>query len=485
MEVVQGCAQGKLRAKVNSILMNIADHCTSLAIGICWVPAQLIPDPVFGFAEYVGALALLAVVYTVTDIRYRFRLQSAPIPLGLVTYILTAFIGASTLISDVWSRNGWLVPQSSISYATWQGVLGALFLILILTWLWYAFIRPPVFGPTNYKQYAQALYRIVVRGSETELAAIADELRLSVKPLLRTTLPRQRRRVKQEVQEMSAREKRFRGYAHDVLLLIGDRKLCRNLVKSAPNTAIALFETAVELGQFHAPISQFARNVSTEAILNEDSNIYHEDEGYEVGLLGYIKPFSRAVYGHYRLVEGIGDGALSISYKVTGSWNSRQYAAYVKCALVTVEAYLTANCWGLRSQALIDAVRIVKGSLGDTHKLGQLEESYRTEPFQRLQTTLDFVREALDLLGKQNPVPQPRTEGPADRGEWDLYDYLADLALETIWAVSRIEGPNDTWHIHYGMVYSTFFKGFGRDNTAWDTFQYKLIKTGLGGDQID
>lgn len=36
---------------------------------------------IFGFTTFISALALLVIVYTVTDIRYRFRVAITPIPL--------------------------------------------------------------------------------------------------------------------------------------------------------------------------------------------------------------------------------------------------------------------------------------------------------------------------------------------------------------------------------------------------------------------
>jgi len=57
---------------------------------------------IFGFSEFISALALLVIVYTVTDIRYKFRISVAPIPLLKITYYSTVAIGVTALLSDVW-----------------------------------------------------------------------------------------------------------------------------------------------------------------------------------------------------------------------------------------------------------------------------------------------------------------------------------------------------------------------------------------------
>lgn len=47
---------------------------------------------IFGFAEYISALALLVIVYTIADVRYQFRIAVAPIPLFKLTFILITVI---------------------------------------------------------------------------------------------------------------------------------------------------------------------------------------------------------------------------------------------------------------------------------------------------------------------------------------------------------------------------------------------------------
>ena len=78
-------------------------------------------------------------------------------------------------MTDIWISEKWLVPDSLITTAIWQGTLASLFLGLVITWMHYAFIKPPIFGRNNYKKYTRELYRIVLKGSEAELPIIAHE----------------------------------------------------------------------------------------------------------------------------------------------------------------------------------------------------------------------------------------------------------------------------------------------------------------------
>ena len=75
-------------------------------LGIRFVkPPSGFEPSVFNFAIFISALALLVIVYTITDIRYRFRVAIAPIPLAKLTFFLIGFIGFGTLLTDIWFPN--------------------------------------------------------------------------------------------------------------------------------------------------------------------------------------------------------------------------------------------------------------------------------------------------------------------------------------------------------------------------------------------
>jgi hypothetical protein len=77
---------------------------------LCFVTPPAQTGKVFGFAEFVQAFALLVVVYTVADVRYRFRIRSAPLPLWLLTFVACGLIGLGTLMADFWYSNKFPVP---------------------------------------------------------------------------------------------------------------------------------------------------------------------------------------------------------------------------------------------------------------------------------------------------------------------------------------------------------------------------------------
>lgn len=451
-------------------------QCVHLIWGICLVPTTGTAS-LFGFKDFIAALALLIIVYTVSDIRYRFRVSVAPLPLFTITYALIILVGFGTLATDIWINEKWLFPDSLITTAGWQGILGGLFLGLVITWMYYAFIRPSIFGRNNFKNYTQELYRIVLKGSESELPVIAHELSASAKSLVTFAngLGKLKAEAKGELKPSAE------GYANDIFLLIANRKFCRYLVASSPITAIRLLDAVAEAKAYRVPIGLFAQNVSTEAIRNKDSGLYHEDEGYYSGLLGYIKPFSEALYGNYEMVETLGNHSpLDIDYKSVWAWDATQFETYCRVTQMTFKRYLEGRHWGQHSY-------VITRALGDIHKatsraigeVGKAGDDYLGDEWHRLSVGVDFIKDCINEIGELKPPPEAKTlriraHQRYNMKDEDLYDQLARAMFEIVHSAAYIEGPPEkAWGIHYGSVWGDFF-GRHDNNRAWMIVQFKL-----------
>src|ERR1039457_3957162 len=154
-------------------------------VRVCFVPLETSAPKFFGFSEFLAGLALMVLAWTIADVRYRFRIRSAPIPLQGFTFATVTAVGVLTLLTDLWRAQGWLVPKVSFfTPASWQALLAGLYLLTFLTWTIFAFIKPATFGKWNAKRYAETLFRVIVKGSPTELAVVADELMRSAKALV-------------------------------------------------------------------------------------------------------------------------------------------------------------------------------------------------------------------------------------------------------------------------------------------------------------
>ncbi|MEE8114258.1 MAG: hypothetical protein V3T23_07870 [Nitrososphaerales archaeon] len=456
-------------------------ECEKTYLGICFVtPSSSSAAPIFGFSEFIPALALLVIVYTLTDIRYRFRVAVAPLSLLRLTYILIGVIGFGILLTEIWVAERWLVPLSLISQSQWQGMLGGFFLLLAMGWLYYGFINPPIFCEGNYHKFAQQLYAIVLRGSDAELPVIGNELARSAGSLVR--LSRQIRSASRS-DVSDEREKQPKpdasDYAHDLILLIANRKLCRHITASSPVTAIVFFEEMAINHKYDIPIGTFAANISAEAILNKDSILYHEGEGYISGLMGYRKDFSKAVYGNFRLVETLaaaGRSPLDIPFQIVRSWDASQVEAYSTAVLITLKDYLDSNSWGQHSYALYRALQNIEDSCTDLYKLNNIaDDFYSSDMFRRLDVAVDFVQRAIDLIGEQETLPSTVLRVRDRQRHWvDFYDRIAELMFEIIFSASSVKAPPDKcWSIHYNAVWGDFFGLSGREK-AWGIIHHKL-----------
>src|SRR5258708_7512044 len=217
-----------LLASSQQLLIKIWQATNDGCLGrLCFAPAKPDTAVFFGFEEYLVSLALMALAWTTADVRYRFRIRTAPLPMDRLTFWVVGAIGILTLLTDLWRAQAWPVLVGPLPPAVWQAVLGGALLLTFLIWAWLAFIRPSTYGRLNAKRYAETLYRVILRGSPPELAIAADELSRSAEALVRhaSTRPTGQPGTQDEPPPVT-------GSAYDILLLIADERLCRAMVDS-------------------------------------------------------------------------------------------------------------------------------------------------------------------------------------------------------------------------------------------------------------
>ena len=118
--------------------------------------------------------------------------------------------------------------------------------------------------------------------------------------------------------------------------------------------------------KYDIPIGQFAKSIATEAIENKDSIIYHEEDGFTSGLIGYLKPWSQTVYGNFELVEALAanfGSPLDIDYRTRWTWDADQWGAYCRAALVAFKSYLTSGRSNTHSYAIFRIVSNIEDAL--------------------------------------------------------------------------------------------------------------------------
>lgn len=434
-----------------------AEHCYGF---VCLIPLDANGPKFFGFSEFLAGLALMVLVWTIADVRYRFRVRTAPLPLQGITFSVVAAVGVLTLLTDLWRAEQWMVPRGNLlTPATWQALLGGLFLLTFLTWAWFAFIRPPMYGKRNVERFAQTLYRFILKGSPTELAVIADELAYSARSLVRYATDMgelKNYRIEGEGQQTNEPLK-VEAYANDLLLLIADKRFCRAIVESSPGTALAVFQETGETKKYGIQVETFAGNIVKEALANRDSFLFHEAEGYESGLIGYHKPLSHAMFSNYRMVETIGT-LLDPDIWAKGKWDEAQWEAYCRVVLMTFRDYVEKHLWE-HSFVLYRAKGYIENAVSDLYKLnGVANSGWDDDVLARLRVVVKFIKDAVEVLDKKGVPEHLPLRVREERGAGNFYDHLASMIFEVVFAASAVRSPtNLCWFVQHNMVWGGLF----------------------------
>lgn len=433
----------------------------------------------FGFSEFLAGLALMVLAWTIADVRYRFRVRTTPLPLQGVTFAVVGAVGILTLLTDLWRAEQWLVPRGHLlSPAEWQAILGGLFLLTFLTWAWFAFIRPPIYGKRNAERYARTLYRFILKGSPSELSVIADELALSAKSLVRYTTDKEQLKYhgghEQDGEKLSKNLPKVTAYADDILLLIADKRFCRAIVESSPGTALALFQEIGDTKKYGIQVEIFGKNIVNAALTNKDSFLFHEAEGYDSGLLGYHKPLSQAMFSNHMMVESIGT-LLDPDIWDMGKWDAAQWKAYCRVTLMTFRDYVDKGFWN-HSFVLYRAKGNIERAASDLYKInGVINSSWDDDVQARLRVVVDFIKEAIEILEKKEVPKGIQLRVRKERGVGNFYDHLASMIFEVIFSASYVRSPvNNCWWIQHNAVWHELFKFSTLNGAAAKVVKFKV-----------
>lgn len=427
---------------------------------------------VFGFPEFLTAVTLLVLVFSTGDSRYRFRMEVAPFHLPRVTFFAILAIGFGSLLVDVWYAEDWPTLTGPVGQAGLQAGLGLIFLALLVVWIVIAFIGPPRFNRWTAKHFYTALVRRVLKGEEADMAMAADELAPSMAAIVKTCPPILRRIDPKDLRPIRDVE----ACANDILLLMGNARFCRQLVRASPVTAMALFDAMAAQHKHHLPVRALVQNLVREALKNRDSLLYDEAEEFSSDFVGYAKPFTSAVFGHFETVDGLSEINASptdlqmISLQATAI----EYRVYRAACLVFIDAFLASGAG--HSRAVDDIFRSFEGATRDAYELSDVNGRYwGTDAYDRIEVTVRFVGDVVTRLGEARRLPTGRAKMSRGQFSSDLYDQLADLMFEVILNVASVEGePDRTWGVQHNAVWGRFFGA--ADGDAWRQVRRRLIR---------
>ncbi|MBM6593030.1 hypothetical protein [Microvirga pudoricolor] len=417
---------------------------------------------IFSFAEYLAALALLLVVLSASDFRFRYRLSVTRLNLRITGFWVGLGIGFSILVIDVWFQNGLPIPKFLNNANNLKAILGFVFLAFVFKVMAVALIRPQRFRSSNAEQFLAVNYHFIHEGNPERLQVIAEELRDSARWIVACAAKypdREHDSSKATIQQQCA---------INLLLLIGDIRFCRVVVEKVPTLAFVFFEEAHKYRNRHLPIYQFCRNIGQEFIRNESSSFYQENGSFYSGLLGYTRPVSNTIFGNYEFVEKCAaDGAspLDMDFVSISGFTARQMEAYSRAALAFLESNLKATR-GLshpHSYALARLLSSMDHALYGLSSLNDSQDYLTSDAYGRLKAVVSFVEKAIELAENYAKKPVKLTGAKRDKDQLrqqDIFDKLAGLIFEIVLAASDVSSPawaawtvqhNSTWGQIFGL----------------------------------
>lgn len=400
----------------------------------------------------------MVLAWTMADTRYRFRIKTAPLPLEMMTFWIVTVVGFLTLLTDLWRAEGLPVIKGNlITPAAWQALLAGLFFITFITWVWFAFVRPSVFSSHTAKRYGNTLYSYILGGVKGELSIIADELARSGGSLIKHAQEFSDQR--QAEGEGKNKPKEVDLYANDILALISDKRFCKSVVESSPFLIYSLFTEINKTKKYRVNIKLFARNVFEQALLNDDSFMYHESGYFDSGLIGHLKPLSSSIFKNFEMVEYV-SMIYDIDYEVRNQFTPKQFEAYCRAFILTFESYAEMKN-NPRSYVINRCLENIIGLTYDIYLVNGMEDNWKSVQVLKLKQSVSVLKEMINLLSKsENDFHYiMRVKKGDEYLNRSIYDEIASAMFEIIFNVSAVREPFWTcWSIQHNTVLNGFFR---------------------------
>lgn len=399
-------------------------------------------DPkIFGFAEYIAALALIVLAWTTVDYRYRFHVETARFDVRPIAFIAVAAIGCLTLLTDVWRASGWPVWEfGPVTPIVWQGLLGLAFLATFVGWALVAFIRPPTFNEKNANRFLTSVLREIKKGDKAQIALMADALAPSAPSIIRLLSRRQ-------------------ACAEQLISLLSDPTVCSVMVTRSPLLLAALYGELDSLPVNSRSTYSLTTNVLREAIAQGDSFLHREVRDWTLGAASSAQPVTGIVFGNIELLDkmpGIFNGVDS------SQWQGAHWSAFFRATGITLGRYVDRADSGclVHSFAVNNIFDVLKDAPRHVRQNLTAGRMSRQDAADTLRTLLTVIKEVSDKMSDASiEIEQWR-----DLGEYHNPIYhLARVAYHVLLEASYVKSPaTEAWSFSYGIAWSELFDPWKR-----------------------
>ncbi|TIK68818.1 hypothetical protein E4416_17315 [Stenotrophomonas maltophilia] len=426
------------------------------AAGIQWIHLRNDAPRLFGFPEFLSGLALLLLVWTIFDVRYRFRVATARIHVEKFAMIAMISVGCLTLLTDWWRATSRpVIAGSLLTPETWQAALAAVFFATLIAWTIAAFSSSNRFSAANASRFSEAVQKIIDRGRPDEISVLVEELGPSMGEIARElhapeTEPRD--------------EKSAHACAERIAHRFKDRKFCRTIVVECPTAIPAFFREIPSTDRPHPTVIRFAENLVAEAIRLDGSFLYNEDyfPADDIDDEAHPHPASTALVCNRALLDYSSD-LLAPREGSAVKLSIPQWHAYLGLVSLAHAAWMKdpspdpphALHW---ARFFIDR---------QTADLAQIRElvTFQSEPYQRVEMELQFIGR---LIAQIPETPPPGRSEPAIR-------YIEAMAFSLIESAAEMRAPQaSATKIQSSLIWKHLFSHSIRASAAGRQFQERI-----------
>ncbi|BEV17407.1 hypothetical protein HBDW_41950 [Herbaspirillum sp. DW155] len=438
--------------------------------------------PIFGYAEFVAAMALLAVVYTITDLRYKFRARVAPIPLYQLTAVFSVVIGVGALVSNYWFSEELPIWHFLNSLALIQSILGAIFLILMCAWAFFVGM-PAKYQRANCVAFARAVNVRIISGKKEELLMLADALGDTAQEIVRNAPTANERTQAMVVAPFLTDAQTFKTYTNDLLFMLASPRMTQAIAESSGIAAMRLFLEASKQEKRDINLSLFSRNLIDAMLKNKNSLLYAEQDIHEHGFLGHMQYFRKAIFGDYKLVEQQGSyihSPLDAKGSIEDPYDAEQLEVYGQCFLITAQDYLRVNSHFPHSftlyRFLSNLVDNIQHSGFNKYDGSIINPKAPLEKFRIASKIFAQLISMFDgAYARANYRPPLKQSLFIERIAGQVSSLIeAGLRLE-------LEHSSTQWWLHYSMIWDTFFNN---DNPGAVSLQIRRLVLRIFGTSI-
>ncbi|GAL09269.1 hypothetical protein JCM19233_234 [Vibrio astriarenae] len=309
------------------------------------------------------------------------------------------------------------------------------------------------FSRFNSRRYANELYHYTLEGKESSSGEIMYEISNSIERIVEATSSIKGQKKATE----------YQAYAYDIILMLGDKRLCKVAATSHPVLIIKLFDALNTTNIAKLPISDFCRNVSTSLIVSDESLLRYESDFISSGLLGELKPLSKAMFGNMQKLECLGvnfGSPLDLQFS-RGKLSGIQLETYCRCLSVAVDSYLSDELWKQHSYVLNRAFHFLDSQTFGIHEINLNPDGYfELEAYKRFETVADFLTTLLNALDERKGIEgivRYCRESHIDKqsNSKDIFDLLAELAFELSHKSAYINVRSDVcWWVQHNIIWA-------------------------------